>query len=189
MSTTTAPTAGLPKTGVWAIDSHHSTIHFSVTHHAVATFRSTFTNVSGAYHAEQGELAGEVAVKDITLTGLDRLKGHIFTADFFNADEYPTISFRSIGIHEDRHEIVVEGELTLRGVTKPITARGSVSGPQSVHHGDGHDSQRLGIDLTTTIDRREWGVNFNNEVAQGVTNLGWDVRIDAALELFQDAEA
>jgi polyisoprenoid-binding protein YceI len=188
MSTTSAPTASLPQIGVWAIDSHHSTIHFSVTHHAVATFRSTFTNVSGAYNAEQGELDGHVPVKDITLTGLDRLKGHIFTPDFFNAEEFPTIAFHSTKVHQDRHEVVVEGELTLRGVTKPIIARGSVTGPQAVHHGDGHVSERLGIDLTTTIDRREWGVSFNNEVAQGVTNLGWDVRIDAALELFQDVQ-
>jgi polyisoprenoid-binding protein YceI len=188
MSTTSAPTASLPQTGVWAIDSHHSTIHFSVTHHAVATFRSTFTNVSGAYDAQQGELAGEVAVKDITLTGLDRLKGHIFTADFFDAEQFPTIAFRSTKVHDDGHELIVEGELTLRGVTKPITARGSASGPQEVHQRDGAVAERIGIDLITTIDRREWGVNFNNEVAQGVTNLGWDVKIDAALELVKNAE-
>jgi polyisoprenoid-binding protein YceI len=188
MSTTSAPTGSLPQTDVWEIDSHHSTILFSVTHHAVATFRSTFTNVSGAYNAEAGELSGQVAVTDITLTGLDRLKGHIFTPDFFSADEFPTISFHSDKIHADRHELIVEGELTLRGVTKPITARGSVSGPQDIHQRDGNIGQRIGIDLTTTIDRREWGVDFNNEVAQGVTNLGWDVKIEAALELVKHVE-
>jgi polyisoprenoid-binding protein YceI len=188
MSTTSPSTADLPQTGVWEIDSHHSTIHFSVTHHAVATFRSTFTDVTGAYDAEQGELAGEVEVKNITLTGLDRLKGHIFTPDFFDAEEFPTISFRSAKIHEDRHEVVVEGELTLRGVTKPITARGSVNGPQAIYRDGELVSERIGIDLVTTIDRREWGVNFNNEVAQGVTNLGWDVKIDAALELVRSVE-
>jgi hypothetical protein len=47
-------------------------------------------------------------------------------------------------------------------------------------------SERLGIDLVTTIDRREWGINFNNEVAEGIANLGWDVTIEAALELFAE---
>jgi polyisoprenoid-binding protein YceI len=145
--------------------------------------------VNGAYDADHGELTGEVAVNDITLTGLDRLKGHIVTPDFFDAEQFPTISFRSTNIHEDAGELVVEGELTLRGVTKPITARGSASGPQEIHQRDGAVAERIGIDLVTTIDRREWGVNFNNEVAQGVTNLGWDVKIDAALELVRSVES
>ena len=179
-----AAVESLPQTGVWKIDSLHSTVNFSVRHHAVATFRSGFTNVSGSYDADQGDIAGEVAVADITLTGLDRLKGHILTPDFFNAEEFPTFSFRSNDISESGGELLVSGELTLRGVTRPITATASVRGPQTTRHGDGHVSERLGIDLVTTIDRRNWGINFNNEVAEGVTNLGWDVTVEAALELF-----
>lgn len=179
----------LPETGVWKIDSLHSTVNFSVRHHAVATFRSSFTNVSGSYDTAQRQISGEVAVADIALTGLDRLKGHILTPDFFNADEFPTFSFRSTELSESGGQLVVTGELTLRGVTHPITASGSARGPQVTRHGDGHVSERLGIDLVTTIDRRKWGINFNNEVAEGVANLGWDVTIDAALELFVDSEA
>lgn len=189
MSATTAPVETLPKTGLWRIDSAHSTIHFSVTHHAVASFRNSFTNVSGTYDAEQQRLSGEVAVSNIALTGLDRLKAHILTPDFFNAEEFPTISFTSVGIRDDGDKLVFEGDLTLRGITKPITATGSVRGPQTVHHGNGRVSERLGIDLKTTIDRREWGVSFNNEVAEGVANLGWDVEITAALELYIDSES
>jgi polyisoprenoid-binding protein YceI len=189
MSATTAAVETLPQTGLWSIDSAHSTVNFSVTHHAVASFRSSFTNVSGTYDAEQQRLSGEVAVSDITLTGLDRLKGHILTPDFFNAEEFPTFSFTSTAIRQDGDKLVFEGDLTLRGVTKPITATGSVSGPQTVRHGDGHVSERLGIDLKTTIDRREWGINFNNEVAEGITNLGWDVKVTAALELYINSES
>jgi polyisoprenoid-binding protein YceI len=179
----------LPATGVWKIDSLHSTVNFTVRHHAVATFRSSFSNVSGTYDAAARKLAGEVAVADITLTGLDRLKGHILTPDFFNAEQFPTFSFRTTDIREHDGELVVTGELTLRGVTREITAVGAARGPQTTRHGDGHVSERLGIDLTTTIDRREWGINFNNEVAEGIANLGWEVSIEAALELFADAPA
>ena len=188
MSAITAPAETLPKTGVWSIDSAHSTVNFSVTHHAVASFRSSFTNISGAYDGEHQKLSGEVQVSDITLTGLDRLKGHILTPDFFNAEEFPTFSFASTAIRQDGDKLVFEGDLTLRGVTRPITATGSVRGPQTVRHGDGHVSDRLGIDLKATIDRREWGINFNNEVAEGITNLGWDVKVTAALELFINDE-
>ncbi|HEX3802390.1 MAG TPA: YceI family protein [Solirubrobacteraceae bacterium] len=188
MSATSAAVDSMPETGMWSIDSAHSTVSFKVRHHAVATFRSSFTNVSGAYDGAERQLTGEVQVSDITLTGLDRLKGHILTPDFFNAEEFPAFSFQTTAIEQDGEKLTVEGELTLRGVTKPITATGSVRGPQMTRHGDGHVSQRLGIDLATTIDRREWGVNFNNEVSEGVINLGWDVEIEAALELYINAE-
>lgn len=186
MSVTTSQ--ALPTTGLWSIDSLHSTVGFSVGHHAVATFRSTFTNVSGAYEGDANRLAGQVAVADVTLTGLDRLKGHILTKDFFDADEFPTFSFESSDISYDGESLKVDGEITLRGVTKPITAHGSFKGPQTVRHGDGHVSERFGINLTTTIDRRDFGINFNSEVAEGVVNLGWDVKIDAALELALSGE-
>jgi polyisoprenoid-binding protein YceI len=179
-----ATVESLPETGVWKIDSLHSTVNFSVRHHAVATFRSGFTNISGSFDAGEGEIAGEVAVADVTLTGLDRLKGHILTPDFFNAAEFPTFSFRSDDISENGDKVLVKGELTLRGVTRPIAATGTIRGPQTTRHGDGHVSERLGIDLVTTIDRRNWGINFNTEVAEGITNLGWDVTVEAALELF-----
>jgi polyisoprenoid-binding protein YceI len=173
----------LPTTGVWSIDSAHSSVGFSVRHHAVATFRSTFTNISGSYEGDANRLSGQVRVADITLTGLDRLKGHILTKDFFDAEEFPVFSFESTNVSYDSEGLTVEGEITLRGVTKPITARGSFTGPQTVHKRDGGSAERLGIDLTTTIDRRDFGINFNNEVAEGVVNLGWDVKIEAALEL------
>ncbi len=189
MSTASASVASLPDTGLWTIDSAHSTVNFSVRHHAVATFRSSFTNVQGSYDAATGVLSGAVQVSDITLTGLDRLKGHILTPDFFNAEDFPAFGFRSTGLELSGDTLELRGELTLRGVTKPITAIGSVTGPQRVRHGDGHSSDRLGIDLTTTIDRREWGVNFNNEVAEGITNLGWDVEIQASLELFVNEDS
>jgi polyisoprenoid-binding protein YceI len=184
MSLTSTTVDSLPDTGLWQIDSLHSTVNFSVRHHAVATFRSSFTNVQGSYDGTKREISGEVAVSDITLTGLDRLKGHILTPDFFDAEQFPTFSFRSTAIRQDGERLLVEGELTLRGVTRAITATGSSRGPQTTRHGDGRVSERLGIDLATTIDRREWGIDFNNEVAEGIINLGWDVEIEAALELF-----
>jgi polyisoprenoid-binding protein YceI len=181
MSATTVDT--LPAAGVWSIDSAHSTANFSVRHHAVATFRSSFTNITGAYDGDAGRLTGRVEVADITLTGLDRLKGHILTPDFFNADEHPTFSFESTKISHDGESLIIEGDLTLRGVTRPVVASGSVRGPQTVRHGDGRVTDRLGIDLVSTIDRREFDITFNNEVAEGIVNLGWDVQIDVALEL------
>lgn len=189
MSATSTAVDTLPDTGVWNIDSLHSSVSFSVRHHAVATFRSSFANVGGTYDGSEGRLSGAVQVSDVVLTGLDRLKGHILTPDFFNAAEFPTFSFESTALEQSGDQVRLEGALTLRGVTKPITATGSVRGPRTIRHGDGHISERLGIDLTTTIDRREWEINFNTEVAEGVANLGWDVKIRATLELLLASES
>jgi polyisoprenoid-binding protein YceI len=182
MSTTTVAANTLPETGVWNIDSIHSSVSFSVRHHAVAHFRSGFTSITGQYNAGEGRLAGEVQVADLDLH-VERLKDHLLSAAFFNAEEFPTFSFASTSISPSGDEFTLAGDLTLHGITKPITATGSVRGPQTVRHGDGHVSERLGIDLSTTIERRDWGLDFNNELAEGIVNLGWNVRIEAALEL------
>lgn len=188
MSTTTATVGSLPETGVWSIDTVHSTVDFSVSHHVVATFRSSFTNITGSFNGDRGALAGEVQASEITLTGLDRLKSHILTPDFFNAEEFPTFAFRSSSIEQRGSELTVKGELTLRGVTRPIIAAGLVRGPQAVRHGDGRVTERLGIDLSTTIDRRDFGIDFNREAAEGLYNIGWDVQVQAALELYLEAD-
>jgi polyisoprenoid-binding protein YceI len=173
----------LPITGLWTIDSAHSTARFSVRHHAVATFRGGFSAVSGSYDADAGVLSGEVRVDHAELQGLDRLKAHFLTPDFFDANQHPTLSFKSHSIDSNGEALTVEGDLTLRGVTQAVTARGSLEGPVTVRHGDGHVSDRLGIDLTAAIDRRDFGLGFNTEIASGVLNLGWEVKIEVALEL------
>lgn len=182
MSTTQIQT--LPTDGNWLIDSHHSTVSFAVRHHAVATFRSTFVNVRGSFDADERRLSGEVNVADITLTGLDQLKGHVLTPEFFDAERFPTLSFESTRLSQDRDELLIAGDLTLRGVTKPIVATGTSYGPRTVVQiPGGPATERIGLDLAASVDRRDFGVSFNNEVAQGITNLGWIVKIEANLEL------
>jgi len=191
LSSTSAMTDFLPKTGLWSIEPLHSSVSFSLRHHGVATFRSGFTNISGTYDAAQRQLVGKVQASDVTLSGLDKLKAHFLTSDFMNAEEFPTLSFRSTSIENDGHQLKLEGELTFRGITKPISATGSFGGPQTLQHkrdGSGTTSERLGIDLTSTIDRREWGMTFNTEMVPGVLNLGWKVKLEAALELIKNVE-
>ena len=180
----TLDVAALPTTGRWAIDPVHSTVIFSVRHHAVATFRASFTNIQGAYDADADRVDGKVAVSDIVIVGADRLRNHLQTPDFFDAETYPTFRFAATGVRASTDTGAVSGELTLKGRTQMIVASASVpGGPRQIRHGDGHLSDRFGLDLATTIDRREFGVDFNSFIADGVYNLGWDVRIEANLEL------
>jgi polyisoprenoid-binding protein YceI len=177
----------LPATGNWRIDPIHSTASFRLRAHGVSTFRASFTNIGGVYDADANRLAGEVRAEDLMLTGaLERVKTHLLGEAFFRADEFPTFSFESTAVSSEGDELLVEGGLTIRGITKPVTATGVCRGPQIVTRSDGSSSERLGIDLTTTIDRRTFGIDFNNELAPGVVNLAWEVSIEATLELALD---
>jgi polyisoprenoid-binding protein YceI len=176
--------AALPSTGIWSIDPIHSTVRFSITHHAIATFRAGFDSISGAFDAEGGVLTGSVPVENIDLQGVAKFKSDLLAERFFDAERYPTLSFVSTEVNADADGGVrLNGELTIRGVTQPISAVGHVGGPITVTHHDGRESERLGIDLSTVIDRRDFGMTHNNEYAEGVVNLGWEVAVEVALEL------
>lgn len=176
--------AALPTTGTWTVDPIHSTARFSITHHAIATFRAGFDSISGAYDADSGVLTGSVPVEHIDLQGVAKFKSDLLSERFFDAENHPSLSFTSTELDADADGSVrLKGELTVKGVTKPISAVGHIGGPITVRHHDGRESERLGIDLSTVIDRRDFGITHNNELAEGVLNLGWDVSIEVALEL------
>jgi polyisoprenoid-binding protein YceI len=176
--------AALPTTGTWSVDPIHSSVRFSITHHAIATFRAGFDDVSGAFDADSGVLSGSVPVDNIDLQGVAKFKSDLLAERFFDADTHPALSFVSTELIADADGSVrLAGELTIKGITKPISAVGHVGGPITVTHHDGRESDRLGIDLSAVIDRRDFGMTHNNEYAEGVVNLGWDVAIEVALEL------
>lgn len=176
--------AALPSTGTWTVDPIHSTARFSITHHAIATFRAGFENISGAYDAERGILSGVVAVESIDLPGPERFRNHLLSADFFDNGAHSSLTFTSTRITSGPGgKLALDGELTIRGAARPVSATGRLRGPITVRHNDGHLSERLSIDLATTVDRRDFGMTRNNELAEGVLNLGWDVLIEVALEL------
>jgi polyisoprenoid-binding protein YceI len=175
-------TGGLPATGTWSIDPNHSTATFRVIHHAVATFRARFTEVEGTYDAASGTLRGSVAVSSVHVA-MDMLRDHLQTDAFFDAANHPRIEFVSTSVTADGGALSVDGDLTIRGVTRPVHAEGTVSGPSRVARPDGSVNDHIGIDLATTIDRRDYGVSFNNELVDGRLNLGWEVELDLALEL------
>jgi len=172
MSVTNAPS--IPSTGTWNIDGVHSTVNLSVKHNVVATFRASLLGVSGSL--EDGVLSGSVPVDGLQI-GLPIFKEHLLSEGFLDAANHPHLSFKSSDIHAHEDGTVhLEGEITIKGVTKPISASGTVTGPQEVTRADNSTAEVLGLTLTTTVDRREFGL----EIAAGT---GWDVTIEADLEL------
>jgi len=172
MSTTNAPS--IPDTGTWNIDGVHSTVNLTVEHNVVATFHAALLGISGSL--EDGVLTGSVPVDSLQI-GLPIFKEHLMGEGFLDAANHPTLSFKSDEIHAHEDGTVhMNGELTIKGVTKPISAGGTVTGPAEVTRADNSTGELLGLTLVATIDRRDFGL----EIAAGT---GWDVTLEVALEL------
>lgn len=177
----------LPTTRVWTVDPRHSSVGFRVKHHAFATYRAGFADFEGRYDGESRVLSGSATVESIQT--FDMLRDRLFEADFFEAERYPTISFVSTSIDSEGDAVTVAGDLTLKGVTRRVNATGTVSETSRVKSPrDGSVKDHFGIDLDATIDRRDFGVDFNNELYDGRLNLGWAVTLELALELAAPVE-
>jgi polyisoprenoid-binding protein YceI len=187
MSVEASQTGQLPATGTWTVDPVHSTVGFRVKHHAVGTFRGRFAEVAGSYDASAGTLTGSARAASVQVP-IDMLRDHLLKEDFFDAEQHPEITFVSTSVTADGGALAVEGDLTLRGVTQRVQATGTISGPSRVAHYDGTVHDHIGMDLELTIDRRDFGVSFNNPLVDGQLNLGWDVGLEFALELSSPVE-
>jgi polyisoprenoid-binding protein YceI len=168
-------------TGTWELDPVHSKASFAVKHAGISTFRGHFTDVSATL--ADGVLTGAVDVTSVEVP-VDQLKGHLQGPDFFDAERFPQITFQATETAQDGERLTVKGELTMRGVTQPIEAVGTLSGP--AQYFDGKD--RIAIELETTVDRTAYGINWNAPIPSGGNALADDVTITVELQLIR-AEA
>jgi polyisoprenoid-binding protein YceI len=175
-----------PITGTFAVDPIHSLFQFSVRHMGVSTFSASFDDVNGRLTAdEQGvRLEGAVRVASLSIK-LPDFRGHVVDGpDFFDATKYPEMSLRSTNLEllEDG-TVQLEAELTIKGITKPITATGTY---QPVVQ-DLAGVERTAMELEATVDRRDWGFSFQAQLPKGGDALGNKVRITARVELVREA--
>jgi polyisoprenoid-binding protein YceI len=174
---TTEQTIGVP-TGTWSLDSVHSSIGFAVKHSGVMTFKGTFDEFDATL--VDGRLEGTARVASVRVDD-PNLAGHLQTPDFFDAERFPELRFSSKEISRDGDTVSIEGELTLRGVAQPVELSGTITGPIT----DGYGNQRVGLDLETTINRRDYGIDWSMELPSGEPGLADDVTITANLALVQ----
>ena len=167
--------------GTWTLDPVHSTAAFSVKHMAVATFRGQFTTIEATLDngGDEPQLTGIVPVASVDVRDAD-LSSHLLSPDFFDAERHPEIRFESVAIRPGADgQLDVEGDLTLKGVTKRVAAKGTVVGPIA----DPYGGERIGIDLTTQVDRNEFGLSWNAPMPNGDKLLGDVVTLAVHLEL------
>jgi len=175
----TEQTTGVP-TGTWVLDPVHSSIGFAVPYSGIGTFRGTFEDFDAKL--VDGRLEGVAKVGSVKVDD-ENLAGHLQSPDFFDAEQYPELRFVSRSIERNGDRVSIEGELTLRGVTKPVEITGTVTGPLENAYGQ----QRVGFDLETSVVRQDYGISWNMELPGGGQALADDVLITANIALVQES--
>jgi len=172
-------------TGTWAIDPVHSSINFSVRHLMVSKVRGKFGNFSGAIAiAEDGtpSVNAEIAVDSVN-TGNDQRDAHIKSPDFFDVETYPTARFASTTVQPEGDNYVLNGELTLKGVTKPITLELEFNG---VSPGMGH-GEVAGFEASVMLNRKDFGVDLDMPLEAGGVVVGDEVTVTIEIEAVKQA--
>jgi polyisoprenoid-binding protein YceI len=176
MSTTTA------LAGTFNADPVHSSFGFAVKYQGVSTFRGTLGDVAATL--ADGKLEGTAQVESISIVTPEQFRAHVLSADFFDAENHPTITFTSSDVTlNDDATATVNGELTIRGVTKPVTATGTWQAPSE----DAFGNTRAHLQLDVTIDRTEFGLNWNAPLPSGGNALANEVTLAVDIALVQQA--
>lgn len=165
-------------TGRWTIDRPHSRVGFSVRHAMVTTVRGAFADYDSTLYFDgdrPSESRADIVIRVASVdTGVEQRDAHLVGTDFFDARHFPEMTFRSTStVHEGGESFRMTGDLTIREVTRPVELQldylGSVVDPFGF--------ERVGFDGTTTIDRTEWGLVYNQRLAAGGTMVSEKVRL------------
>ena len=179
MSTIEQTQQSIP-TGTWKADTVHSRVAFEVPY-AVATFTGEVPEFEATL--EDGQLKGVAKIESIQVKE-ENLQAHLLSPEFFDAERHPELTFVSKNIKRDGDTIEIEGDLTIKGITKPATLSGLATGPSVDHFG----ATRIGFELETKLDRTTFGMNWNMPLPNGEPALGNTVTLKAELTLVaQDA--
>jgi polyisoprenoid-binding protein YceI len=178
----TRETSTIAPLGTWSTDPVHSTVGFEVDYLA-GTFKGTFRDAAATLTiSEDGRTALEGAAKVSSVDVKDEnLNAHLQSPDFFDTESHPELAFRAEDVELEGAELAIDGEITIKGVTNPIRLTGTAGAPID----DPWGNKRLGIELAATVDRTDFGLDWNNPLPSGDLALADEVTILADLQFVQ----
>ncbi|MEO7836670.1 MAG: YceI family protein [Acidimicrobiales bacterium] len=180
MSLTQSPDTALMPAGTWNIDASHSSVEFSV-RHLVGKTRGQFKTFSGSINVAQDTLASSVEAS-IALasvdTGDEKRDEHLRSPEFFDVGRHPVMTFRSTAVRAAGDDYLVTGELSLRGVNRPVELKLEFQGVQQ----DPWGGTRSGFTATTELSRRDFGLEWNVALEAGGFLVGDKVRVSLEIE-------
>ena len=173
MSTTATPLAG-----TYAADPIHSSFGFAVRYQGVSVFRGTLSDVTATL--ADGRLEGAAQVESISIRTPEQFRAHVLSEEFFDAANHPEVKFVStnVDLREDG-TAEIQGELTIKGITNPVTATGTWIAPAA----DAYGNARAHLNLEAKIDRTQWQMNWNMPLPSGGNALANEVTLTVDLSL------
>jgi polyisoprenoid-binding protein YceI len=177
MSTTAAPLAG-----TFTADPVHSNFGFAVRYQGVSLFKGTLDDVTATL--VDGKLEGAAKVESISIRTPEQFRAHVLSEEFFDAANHPEIKFvsSSVDVAED-NTVEVKGDLTIKGITNPVTAKGTWVAPAP----DAFGGTRAHLELEAVIDRTQWEMNWNAPLPSGGKALANEVTLTIELALVAQA--
>lgn len=172
-------------TAVYNVDASHSSVGFEVKHMGIATVRGRFGALEGTIDAagEAPVLQGSVDVSTID-TGDAHRDGHLKGPEFFDADQHPAISFHSTATDFDgAGQITLTGEITIKGITKPIELTGEIA----ENGQDPWGKERIGLELQSSIDRRDFDLRWNQTLPNGNLRVANEVKLLVSVSAVKSA--
>lgn len=168
----------------WTIDPTHSEVGFKVKH-------MMFTNVKGLFNdysadidfnddLKEANLQFEAKINSLFTNNADR-DNHLKSADFFDAEQYPSLKFKSTNIQGNGSEYEITGDLTIKGITKPVTLNAEFSGLMT----DPWGNTKVGLNLDGKINRKDFGLTYNAALETGGVLVGEDVKLNAEIQLVE----
>jgi polyisoprenoid-binding protein YceI len=177
----------IPAAGTYLLDAAHKRVGFVVRHLMVSKVRGNFGEATATITVGEDPLQSSVTASITTksvFTGQPDRDNHLRTGDFFEVEKYPTIEFRSTGIkYHDGNEFLLDGELTIKGVTKPVELLVEFEGAGRSPYGQ----DVFGFSATTEIDREDWGLTYNMALESGGVMIGKKVKIEIEGEAIRQA--
>ncbi len=181
-------TASALTSGTWNLDASHSEFGFSVCHAGISKVRGSFTEFDATLTVGE-TLADSSVVANVQIASVNtkdaNRDGHLKSADFFDAEQFPAMTFKSTGIKGDSEEFVLVGELTVRGVSKEVEFDVELGG-QAV---DAFGATRAGFFASTTISRKEFGITWNAALEAGGVLVSDKVKIEIDASFVLPTEA
>jgi len=174
--------------GDYTIDTSHSRLGFSARHAMVTTVRGSFSTFEGTAHIDTTNPAASTVALTIDVSGVDTgsadRDGHLRSADFFDVENYPTMTFRSTQVErEDASTWLITGDLTIKDVTKPVTIEFDSTGSAR----DPFGNLRVGFEGATSINRKDWGLTWNAALETGGVLVSEKIKLEFDVSAIRNA--
>jgi polyisoprenoid-binding protein YceI len=173
--------------GKWVLDPMHSEVQFKVKHLVISTVTGTFKIFEGSLETTSEDFSGANVEFSLDVNSIDTNQGdrdnHLKSADFFNAEQYPAIKFKSTSFTKDGDDYKLDGHLTIKDVTKPVSLKAEFGGTATDFYGN----VKAGFEVTGKINRKDFGLTWDGITEAGSIVVGEDIKLAINVQFAKQA--